>query len=145
MATYAQLNSSLQAKAGAQLRTFDKTMTFTVTAYIRVYGFIQTGTDTPGQLIQGAAIPVEDGSQSSGGFTQRFEYTGAADSLYNNYLDSGIYTGARIYSQDVIDSITNTVRRTVDLIEGRLTNRSISALLCHSSCHASCHTSRGRR
>ena len=145
MPTYAQLNLSLQEKAGAQLRTFDKTMTFNVAAHIRVYGFIQLGTDTPGQFIQSTAIPVQNGPATSGGFNQRFEYTGAADSLYNNYLDSGIYTGARIYSQDVIDSISNTIQRTVDQIESRITNRSISALLCHGSCHVSCHTSRGRR
>ena len=34
MPTYAQNNASLQTQAGNQLRTFDKTMTFTVTAYV---------------------------------------------------------------------------------------------------------------
>jgi len=126
MPDYNTLDASLQAKAGGALRTFDKTMTFTVTAYI---------------LNSGSTA----GSTSTVGVTQRFEYTGAANSLYDNYLDSGIYTGARIYSQDVIDSISNTIQRTVDQIESRITNRSISALICHSSCHTSCHTSRGRR
>ena len=129
MPTYAQNNSSLQSQAGSQLRTFDKTMTFTVTAYI-----LQTGSSYP-----------TTGGTTTGGFTQRFEYTGAADSLYNNYLDSGVYTGSRMYSQDVIDSINSVMQRTVDQIESRITNRSISALLCHNSCHTSCHTSRGRR
>ena len=128
MPTYAQNNSSLQSQAGSQLRTFDKTMTFTVTAYT-----LQTVSQT------------QAGPQSSAGFNERFEYTGAADSLYNNYLDTGIYTGSRMYSQDVIDSINSVMQRTVDQIESRITNRSISALLCHSSCHTSCHTSRGRR
>jgi len=128
MPTYAQNNSSLQSQAGSQLRTFDKTMTFTVTAYV-----LQTVSQT------------QAGPTSTGNFNQRFEYTGAADSLYNNYLDGGIYTGGRMYSQDVIDSINNVMQRTVDQIESRITNRSISALLCHSSCHTSCHTSRGRR
>ncbi len=128
MPTYAQNNSSLQSQAGSQLRTFDKTMTFTVTAYV-----LQSVSQT------------QAGPTSSSGFNQRFEYTGAANSLYNNYLDGGIYTGSRMYSQDVIDSINNVMQRTVDQIESRITNRSISALLCHSSCHTSCHTSRGRR
>jgi len=35
--------------------------------------------------------------------------------------------------------------RTVDLIEGRLTTRTVSAYVCHSSCHGACHSSRGRR
>lgn len=136
MPTYAQLNTSLQSKAGAKLRTFDKTMTFTVQAYIRVYG---------ADNISGAIIASQNGPQTSGGFQQRFEHVGAANSLYANYLDAGISTGAKIYSQDVIDSISNTIQRTVDQIESRIGNRSISALLCHNSCHSSCHTSRGRR
>jgi hypothetical protein len=128
MPTYAQNNTSLQSQAGSQLRTFDKTMTFTVTAYV-----LQTVSQTLA------------GPTATGNFDQRFEYTGAANSLYNNYLDAGIYTGSRMYSQDVIDSINSVMQRTVDQIESRITNRSISALLCHSSCHTSCHTSRGRR
>lgn len=136
MATYAELNTSLQSKAGAQLRTFDKTATATVTAYIRVYG-----TDN----IYGAVMASQNGPTSSSAFSHRFEYVNANNTLFNNYLDTGISTGARIYSQDVIDSINNTLNRTVTLIEGRITNRSISALLCHNSCHSSCHTSRGRR
>ena len=128
MPDYNTLDASLQAKAGGALRTFDKTMTFTVTAYV-----LQSVTTT------------QAGPTSTLGVTQRLEFTGAADSLYDDYLDSGIYTGARIYSQDVIDSISNTIQRTVDQIESRITDRSISALICHNSCHTSCHTSRGRR
>ena len=136
MPTYAQLNSSLQSKAGSQLRTFDKTINVAVTAYIRVYG-----TDN----IWGAVMPAQNGPQSSANYSHRFEYVNASNSLYNNYLDNRIYTGSIIYSQDVIDSINGTMQRTVDQIEGRISNRSISALLCHNSCHSSCHTSRGRR
>ena len=62
MPTYAQNNSSLQTQAGNQLRTFDKTMTFTVTAYT-----LQTVSQT------------QEGPTSSAGFNQRFEYTGAAN------------------------------------------------------------------
>ena len=136
MATWSELNTATQNQCGAQLRTFDKTMTYTVTAYIRVYG-----TDN----VYGSVMASQDGPQSSGGFGQRFEAVNAAYSTFNNDLDTGIYTGARIYSQDVIDSISNTVAAAVDHIEGRITNRSVSALLCHNSCHGSCHTSRGRR
>ena len=136
MPTYAQLNSSLQSQCGGQLRTFDKTATTTVTAYIRVYGTDNT---------YGAVMASQNGPTSSSGFNHRFEYVNANNSLYANYLDGGIATGSRIYSQDVIDSINNTLNRTVTLIEGRIGNRSISALLCHNSCHSSCHTSRGRR
>lgn len=137
MATYATLNASLQAKAGAALRGFDKTLTFNFTAYIRVYG-----TDN----IYGGVMRAQNGPTGTlNGQTTRFEYVNAANSLYNNYLDAGIYTGAIIYSQDVIDSISNTIQRTVDQIESRITNRSFSVLLCHNSCHSSCHTSRGRR
>lgn len=136
MPTYAQLNSSLQTQAGNQLRTFDKTINVAVTAYIRVYG-----TDN----IFGAVMPSQNGPQSSANYSHRFEYVNASNSLYNNYLDNRIFTGSIIYSQDVIDSINGTMQRTVDQIEGRISNRSISALLCHNSCHSSCHTSRGRR
>jgi len=136
MPTYAQLNSSLQTQAGSQLRTFDKSINISVTAYIRVYG-----TDN----IFGAVMAAQNGPTSTANYSHRFEYVNAGNTLYNNYLDNRIYTGGLIYSQDVIDSISGTIRRTVDLIEGRVSNRSISALLCHNSCHSSCHTSRGRR
>ena len=136
MATWATLNTNTQNQCGAQLRTFDKTMTLTVTAYIRVYG-----TDSA----YGAAMASQNGPTSSGGYNHRFEAVNAAYSTFASDLDSGIYTGARIYSQDVIDSITRACQGAVNHIEGRITNRSVSALLCHNSCHSSCHTSRGRR
>lgn len=125
MATYATLNNSLQAKCGAQLRTFDKTVTWTCQATVQNG---QSGTTRRDQALY-----------------QRFEFVNATDGLYNNYLDSGIYSGQIIYQQDVIDSITSVVRRTVDLIEGRMGNRSVNFSICHASCHTSCHTSRGRR
>lgn len=136
MATWSTLNTNLQNQCGAQLRTFDKTMTLTVTAYIRVYGTDNT---------YGSVMASQNGPTSSGGYNHRFEAVNANYSVFNNDLDTGIYTGARIYSQDVIDSIANAVRGAVDHIEGRISNRSVSALLCHNSCHGSCHTSRGRR
>ena len=130
------LDSYIQTYSGAQLRTFDKTITTTTTAYINVYG---------ADSVSGALIPIEDGPTSTQTNTHRFEYTGAADSLYDNYIDSGVAAGQIVYAQDIVDTLEDAVRRTVDLIEGRITDRAFSTLLCHSSCHASCHTSRGRR
>ena len=120
------VDSYIQTYSGAKLRTFDKTITITTTAY-------QNNN------------PTAMGGTGSNTTTHRFEYTGAADSLFDNYIDAGVSAGSRIYSQDIVDTLEDGVRRTVDLIEDRLTNRSISAVLCHSSCHTSCHTSRGRR
>ena len=140
MPTYAQNNSSLQSQAGGQLRTFDKTVNFNVTAYI-----LQSpgGTNLyPGGTAYPSGFTGVTATQAIG---ERFEYTGAADSLYNNYLNGNIYTGSRMYSQHVINSISDTMQRTVDQIEGRITNRTINGVLCHNSCHTSCHTSRGRR
>ena len=77
--------------------------------------------------------------------TVNFNYTSASDSLYNNYLDAGIATGSKIHSQDVIDSISNVVQRTVEQIESRMSNNSLNSTVCHTSCHNSCHSSRGRR
>ena len=121
------LDSYMQTYAGAKLRTFDKTITITTTVYM--------GLDT------GVGL----GQTTSNNTNHRFEYTGAANSLFDNYIDGGVSAGSRIYSQDIVDTLEDGVRRTVDLIEGRMTERSISAVLCHTSCHTSCHSSRGRR
>ena len=125
MATYATLNNNLQTQCGSQLRTFDKSVGYFINAYVNGTG---VGSYTRGQW-----------------YYQRYEYVNASNGVYNNYLDSRIYTGQIIYQQDVIDSITSVVRRTVDLIEGRITDVTINAYYCHASCHSSCHTSRGRR
>lgn len=137
MPSYADLNTSMQQKAGAQLRTFDKGITVSIQTWVRIWGFDST---------YGSWMVVN--GYGNYGYTnsyQRFEYVNANNTLFNNYLDGGIYTGGIIRSQDVIDSITGVVRRAVDLVEGRLTDRSITARPCHTSCHSSCHTSRGRR
>ena len=120
------VDSYIQTYSGAKLRTFDKTITITTTAY-------QNNN------------PTAMGGTGSNTTTHRFEYTGAADSLFDNYIDGGIAAGQRVYAQDIVDTLEDAVQRTVDLIETRIDNRSISAALCHSSCHTSCHTSRGRR
>lgn len=137
MPTYSELNSSMQSKAGAQLRTFDKTVTIGIQSWVRVYGFDSTFSSW--MVVNGY------GWYGWTYHNHRFEYVNANNTLFNNYLDSGIYTGGIIRSQDVIDSITRVVRRAVDLVEGRITNRSMTARPCHQSCHSSCHTSRGRR
>jgi hypothetical protein len=120
------VNSWVQTYGGAQLRTFDKTITLSVTANI------------PGT--SGATGYTRYGSNN-----QRFEYVNANNNLYNNYVDGGINSGIVMNPQDVVDTLEDLVRRTVDLIEGRLSNRSFTQYYCHSSCHSSCHTSRGRR
>ena len=137
MATYAQLNTNMQTQCGRQLRTFDKTMRLTVRVWTRgqwtggsSYRWPRTGTNS---------------TEVYRNFYHRFEYTGASNSVYNNYLDGGIYTGQLIHDDDVYNTISRVVRRTVDLIEGRMGTRTVSAYVCHSSCHAACHSSRGRR
>lgn len=135
--TVANLNSYMQTYSGAALRGFDKTMALTVTAYIRVWGFDNT---------YGGAMGIRNGPTGSATYYHRFEFVNAADSLFNGYYDTGgVFAGNIIYPQDLVDSIEISVRRAVDLVEGRLSNRSFSALICHASCHSSCHTSRGRR
>ena len=137
MPTYAQLNSSMQSKAGAQLRTFDRGINIAIDSWVRIWGFDST---------YGSWMIVNGyGWYGRSNHYHRFEYVNANNTLFNNYLDGGIYTGGIISSQDVIDSITRVVRRAVDLCEGRITNRSMTARPCHQSCHSSCHTSRGRR
>lgn len=135
MATYAQLNSSTQTQCGQQLRTFDVNASYLVRAYVRGQYFEAGNSYHP---------PVNSYTQDLTSYA-RFEYTGAPNSVYNNYLDGGVYTGNIIRSADVIDSISNVVRRTVDLIEGRIGNSTVNAYFCHASCHSSCHSSRGRR
>jgi hypothetical protein len=135
--TVSDLNSYIQTYSGAALRGFDKTIAVTVTAYIRVWGFDNTF---------GGAMSIQNGPTGSATYFHRFEYVNAANSLFNGYYDgSGVFVGNIIYPQDLVDSIEISVRRAVDLVEGQISNRSISALICHASCHGSCHTSRGRR
>lgn len=134
--TAASLNSYIQTYSGAKLRTFSKSINIAVTTYIRVYG-----TDN----VNGGVMAAQNGPTS---VTQRplsFNYTAAADSLYNNYYDTvGIAAGSIVYAQDIVDSIEDAVQRTVSLINSKVTYNT-ATVLCHSSCHNSCHTSRGRR
>jgi len=134
--TVSDMNSYVQTYSGAALRGFDRTVRVGVTAYIRVYGF---------DNIYGGLMRAQNGPTASANFYHRFEYVNAANSLFNGYYDSGVTVGGIMYPQDIVDSIEDCVRRAVDLVEGRITNRAFSALLCHGSCHSSCHTSRGRR
>ena len=125
MPSYSSLNSSTQSFCGRQLRTFDKSVAYLIRAYVRGTGVT---------------------SYASGQWHYaRYEYVNASNGVYNNYLDGGIYTGNIIRSSQVQNSISRIVRRTVDLVEGRIANRTINAYYCHASCHSSCHSSRGRR
>jgi len=130
------VDSYIQTYCGSQLRGFDKTISYSVNAYIRVYG-----TDS----ISGAVMASQNGPTANATVNQRYEYVNANNTLFDNYIDGGVSAGSRVYAQDIVDTIEDGVRRAVDLIEGRISNRSWSTLLCHNSCHSSCHTSRGRR
>jgi hypothetical protein len=132
----ADVNSWVQTYGGAQLRTFDRTITVRVNAYVQA---------TIGPFSGNGGRPTWQSYTTGANYTHRFEYVGAPNSVYNNYVDGGINTGNIIYPQDIVDTLEDLTRRTVDLIEGRMSNRSISALYCHASCHSSCHSSRGRR
>jgi len=127
------VNSWVQSYGGSQLRTFDKTVTFRITTYtrsVRLFGNSPSG---------GTSSTINVNRYA------RFEYTGASNSIYNNYVDSGINTGNVINPQDIVDTMEDLVRRTVDVIEPRITNRTVNARVCHGSCHQNCHSSRGRR
>ena len=127
MVAYASdINSWVQSYGGPQLRTFDKT----INVYTNVYTNGSGGYNS---------------STSGTSTNHRFEYTGANNNIYSGYYDGGIYAGGIMYPQDIVDTMEDIVRRTVDVIEGRYTNRSQSHYICHTSCHSSCHTSRGRR
>jgi len=120
------VNSWVQSYGGGQLRTFDRTVQWRVNAYVRA---------TSG------ATSYTTGAN----YYHRFEYVNASNSIYNNYVDGGINSGNIIYPQDIVDTMEDLTRRTVDVIEGRITNRTTNAYYCHASCHSSCHSSRGRR
>lgn len=124
--TRADVNSWVQSYGGGQLRTFDRTVGIYVNAYVYANG---------GQS-----------SYSRGQwYYHRYEYVNANNNTYNNYVDGGINAGNIMYPIDIVDTLEDLTRRTVDVIEGRLSNRTINAYYCHASCHSSCHSSRGRR
>lgn len=131
------INSWVQTYSGSQLRTFDKTITYTVNTYVRYYRFDSTW---------GGALRL-DGRQytTNTNFTRRYEYVNANNTLFNNYVDGGITSGGLMYAQDIVDTVEDNVRRAVDLIEGRIGSTYQVINACHASCHSSCHTSRGRR
>ena len=125
------INSWVQSYGGPQLRTFDKYVNVSTNVY----------TNSSGNAV-GAYVNSGTSSTST---NHRFEYTGANNNVYNGYYDGGISSGSVMNPQDIVDTMEDIVRRTVDVIEGRYTNRSQSHYICHTSCHSSCHTSRGRR
>lgn len=137
VASVSDINSYVQTYSGSQLRTFDKTISYTVNTYVRYYRFDGT---------YGGALRL-DGAQYTANwtFTQRYEHVNAADSDFNGYYDAGVTAGGLMYAQDIVDTVEDVVRRAVDLMEGRVGNSSTTINACHTSCHSSCHTSRGRR
>ena len=127
------INSWVQSYGGPQLRTFSKTINVSSNVY----------TNSSGNSA-GTSNYVNSGTSSTS-TNHNFNRTGSADNTYNGYYDGGITSGGRIYAQDIVDTMEDIVRRTVDVCEGAYSNRSQSHYVCHTSCHSSCHTSRGRR
>ena len=136
MPSYADLNTSMRSKGQAAIRSFDKTILVRVNSYVNMYGW---------DSAYGARMRIPTHNTAWGDYYHRFEFVNANDSHLNNYLHSDIYTGQTIYDEHVTTSIYDCVKRCMDVIEGRITDRSISFTVCHQSCHSSCHTSRGRR
>lgn len=137
VASVSDINSYVQTYSGSQLRTFDKTITYTVNTYVRYYRFDNT---------YGGALRL-DGAQytTNSTFTQRFEAGSATDAEFDGYYDAGVTAGGLMYAQDIVDTVEDAVRRAVDLMEERIVNTVKTINACHASCHSSCHTSRGRR
>ena len=136
MATYAQLNSSLRAQGQSALRSFDRTMLLQVNSYVNMYGY---------DNVYGGRMRIRWHNTAWGNYYHRFEFVNANDSYLNNYLNSGIETGKLMYSSHVENSIYQCVKRCMDLVESRISDRNVYFRVCHQSCHGSCHTSRGRR
>ena len=68
----------------------------------------------------------QNGPTANATVNQRYEYVNANNTLFDNYIDGGVSAGSRVYAQDIVDTIEDGVRRAVDLIEGRISNRSWS-------------------
>jgi hypothetical protein len=122
---HAALDVWFKEQAATQLDTFDKTVTITANVY----------TQGTGGSVSGSGNVAATVNWSLGYETATFD----------NDLDPGIGAGLIAESQDVAASVSNAVSSAVNRIEAIMVNKSISALLCHSSCHTSCHSSRGRR
>ena len=123
--SHAQLESRYLNAAYQQLRSFDKTITISATAYYN---------------------PSSGSGQGTASATTRFEYVNAATSTYSTGdIPNRIGDNLLVVASDIQNFATNCISRTVNQIEGRITNRSFDFRICHSSCHYSCHASRGRR
>ena len=120
MATWSQLNTNVQNQCGPQLRTFSVSYNMATAVYTYASGGPSSGTTT-----HNTTLTHSDG--------------GGPYSTSNNDLASRIYTGSRIYDEDVQNSFANCVRGTVDRIEAVTGNHSYGALVCHTSCHTYGH------
>ena len=123
--SHSQLESRYVNAAYARLRTFDKTVNFAASVYYANAG---------GQG-QGTAYG-----------NRRYEYVNAGTGTYSAAdIPNRIGDNNLIVASDIQNFATNCISRTVNQIEGRVTNSSFDFRICHSSCHYSCHSSRGRR
>ena len=116
MASWSTLNTNVQNQCGPQLRTFSVSYNMATAVYTNGSGGYNSGTATHNQTLYH--------SDGSGPY-----------STYNNDLASRIYTGSRIYDEDVQNSFANCVRGTVDRIEAVTGNQSYNAYVCLSLIH----------
>jgi hypothetical protein len=125
--SHSQLESRYYNAAYARLRTFDKTVNVAATVYLGSSG-------TSGY------------AAGTGYGNTRFEYVNAGQGTYSTGdIPNRIGDNSLVVASDIQNFATNCISRTVNQIEGRITNRSFNFRICHSSCHYSCHGSRGRR
>jgi len=123
--SHGTLETRYYNNAYLRLRSFDKTINFNATCY-----YANTG---------------GWGSATAYG-NRRFEYVNAGQGTYSTAdLPNNIGDNAKVFASEVQNFATNCISRTVNQIEGRLTNSYFDWRICHSSCHYSCHGSRGRR
>ena len=121
--SHADLESRYFNAAYTKIRTFDKTINVAATAYYS--GGSGTGTAYG---------------------NRRYEYVNAPSNAFaNGDLPNNVGDNLLIRAGDIQAFATNCISRTVDGIEGRITNQYFDFRICHSSCHYSCHASRGRR
>jgi len=123
--SHAQLESRYINSAYTKIRTFDKTINFNAQCYY---------------------ANVSGWGQARAYGNRRYEYVNAPSNVYSTGdLPNNIGDNLQARAGDVQNFATNCISRTVNAIEGRLTNSSFDWRICHSSCHYSCHGSRGRR
>jgi len=123
--SHAQLEARYYGNAYTRIRTFDKTINVAATVYYARYNGSGQGTAYG---------------------NRRYEYVNAGQGAFaNTDIPNGVGDNLLIRAGDIQTFASNAISRTVNGIEGRITNSYFDFRICHSSCHYSCHGSRGRR